>query len=409
VNPRALVQPLELAWAPVIDRVLAGVGPAPAVTLSDVGRLGRRIAELSAAYNEGRAEGARTKLPLDARLAFSFPRDVPKGAGAVRELVASGAIQLRPDRPLSVLDLGAGLGAMTWGLARALAAAGQRGKIEACLVDEDEAVLRAAQALGRAIRSAGLLGAVDVEIRTERGDVEKGGAVTSFAGGADVVLLGQVLSEIAPSGEPETRLASQTTLLRDLLARCAAPGGALVVVEPALRDRTRHLHRLRDRLLELEAHQGGVEIVAPCLHARSCPALATETEWCHEDLAVDLPDWVAPLARAAGLRWQGLTFSYLVVRRGAGAPARAATPPLTQLRFRAVSEQLRSKGKAELWICTDAGARRRIRRLDRHAGAEQGAAFETLRRGDVVTVAPPPDEKGSLPADVAIDVASFAR
>ena len=43
--------------------------------------------------------------------------------------------------------------------------------------------------------------------------------------------------------------------------------------------------------------------------------LATEGDWCHEDLPIDLPPWVAPLARAAGLRWQRLTFSYLALRR----------------------------------------------------------------------------------------------
>jgi ribosomal protein RSM22 (predicted rRNA methylase) len=421
MNPHALARPLELAWAPVIDRVLAEVAR-PAVRLADVDRLGRRIAELSAAYNEGRAEGARTKLPLDARIAFSFPRDVAKGAGAVRELVASGALRLPRDRPLRVLDLGAGLGAMTWGLARALAAAaesgaeGVTGRVEACLVDEDEAVLHAAEALGRAIGSAKLLGGIEVAIRAERGDVSRAGEAGRAwcAGGADLVFLGQVLSEIAPAADPDARLAAQSTLLRELLTRAVAPGGALVIVEPALRDRTRHLHRLRDRLLELEP---GTRIVAPCLHAERCPALATETEWCHEDLPVDLPEWVVPLARAAGLRWQGLTFSYLVVARPDSRPDSSKTeapgPRLTQLRFRAVSELLRSKGKAELWICTDAGARTRIRRLDRHAGSgrgdENGVPFDRLRRGDVVTIAPPPDEKGTLLPEVAIDVGAFAN
>src|SRR3712207_8562489 len=60
---------------------------------------------------------------------------------------------------------------------------------------------------------------------------------------------------------------------------------------------------------------GSATVFAPCLHAASCPMLAIETEWCHEDLAVDLPPWTVPLARAAGLRWQGLTFSYLVLRK----------------------------------------------------------------------------------------------
>src|SRR5690349_2213546 len=98
------------AWRGPIDAVLAARGwPA----LADVARLGPLVARLSQAYNEGR--GATREL-LPARLAFSFARDVPKGAGAVRELVAAGLLSA----PLRVLDLGAGLGAMTWGVASAL-------------------------------------------------------------------------------------------------------------------------------------------------------------------------------------------------------------------------------------------------------------------------------------------------
>ena len=74
------------------------------------------------------------------------------------------------------------------------------------------------------------------------------------------------------------------------------PDVRLVVVEPALRDRTRHLHRVRERLMASEA----VTLFAPCLHRAACPALATKGDWCHEDLPLDLPEWLVPLARAAG-------------------------------------------------------------------------------------------------------------
>ena len=117
--------------------------------------------------------------------------------------------------------------------------------------------------------------------------------------------------------------------------------------------------------------------------------LAIETEWCHEDLPVDLPPWTVPLARAAGLRWQGLTFSYLVLRKSAIEPRADAGGG--RVRFRAVSDLLRSKGKVELFICREDGARQRIRRLDRDAAAEQGVPFEELRRGDIVTLGSPPE------------------
>src|SRR5581483_5196480 len=126
-------------------------------------------------------------------------------------------------------------------------------------------------------------------------------------------------------------------------------------------------------------------IVAPCLHARACPMLANESDWCHEDVACDLPEWLVLVARAAGLRWQGLTFSYLVV--GTGKKDR---PP----GFRAVSKLLATKGKKEVRLCgtecvIDA------RRLDREETAEN-AAFGQIERGDIVTLNPSPTVDGSV-------------
>ncbi len=395
----------------------------PELSTKDVARLAPLTNELSRAYNLAEAEGRRTKLPLEARIAFSFPRDVPKGAAAVRELVASGVLALPPDRPLRVLDLGAGLGAMTWGLVRALAASGASGRVEAVLVDEDEDVLRKAAEIGRAART--VFGEAPVELAIETQVASLGSLLESpqarpWLRARDVVFLGQVLSEIDPRGEPEARLESQAALVEGLLEKVVSPDGALVIVEPALRERTRHLHRLRDRVLSASS----ATVFAPCLHRAGCPMLPIETEWCHEDLPVDLPAWTVPLARAAGLRWQGLTFSYLVLRKDGKVPVQREAARPGQVRFRTVSDLLASKGKAELFVCAEDGVRRRIRRLDRDVASEQGVPFADLRRGDIVTLsaaagaeraeeqgecvsASPIDERGrvSRGVHVAIDVA----
>ena len=375
----------------------------PELTTKDVARLAPLTAELSQAYNTARAEGRRTKLPLEARIAFSFPRDVPKGAGAVRELVASGTLALQPDRPLRVLDLGAGLGAMTWGLVRALEASGASGRVEALLVDEDEEVLRKAAEIARAANA--ILGGSSIEVAIETRvaslapfvDRKHGGSPR--AGLRDVVILGQVLSEIDPRAEPAERLERHAALVKHVLDTAVAPDGAVVIVEPALRDRTRHLHAVRDRLLDA----GAATVFAPCLHAGKCPMLPVETEWCHEDLPLDLPAWTVPLARAAGLRWQGLTFSYLVLRKDGKTPAPRAGEDTSALRFRTVSDLLQSKGKAELFVCGEDGVRRRIRRLDRDAGADSGVPFSELRRGDIVTLGVPAAATGGAPAPAPID------
>jgi ribosomal protein RSM22 (predicted rRNA methylase) len=408
MSPRS-VRALEDAWQEVIDAVLRRRG---APSTRDVAALAPRLVELSRAYNAGLAgDGARVRVPLDARIAFSFARDVPKGAGAVRELVAAGALRAPPDRALRIVDLGAGLGAMTWGIARALAA-GSAGSasntapphIDALLVDEDADALAAAEAIAHEAAAHAGTNAPAMSLRTRKERLAPGMKLPE----ADIVVLGQVLSELDVAMDPVERAAKHAALIADLLARVVAPDGALIVVEPALRDRTRHLHAVRDVLAA-----GGATIFAPCLHALRCPVLATEGDWCHEDLPVDLPAWLVPLARAAGLRWQGLTFSHLVLRRddrrlvGELDHAPAGSPPRVHLRV--ISELMRTKGKAEVFACTAEGTRLRLRRLDRDAteigpGAAATAAWSALGRGDVVTIRAGESEEGDEAANAnAID------
>ena len=388
------VRPLEDAFQPVIDAVLKRRG---SPTLSNPAALAPKLRELSQAYNTGLIAGGATKAPLEARIAFSFARDVPKGAGAVRELLESKVLVAPEGRPLRIVDLGAGLGAMSWGIGRAVARAssGARVTVEALLVDEDDAALGAAALLANEAEAHLATTNLDLRITTRKERLAPGMKLPV----ADLVVLGQVLSELDVGLEPAARVEKHAALVRDLLARVVADDGALVIVEPALRERTRHLHAVRDALT------ASATVFAPCLHRAACPMLATATEWCHEDLPVDLPPWLVPLARAAGLRYQGLTFTHLVLRRD-GKTLVSHVPP-AEIRFRVVSELLRTKGKAEVFGCTEEGARVRLRRLDRDKGADAATAtWDSLGRGDVVGVsgAAPIDDRGRVNADAALAV-----
>jgi ribosomal protein RSM22 (predicted rRNA methylase) len=377
--PRDLVRPLEDAWQAVLDGVLSKMG---APRTSDVARLAPKLAELSRAYNEGAAGADKKAVPLEARVAFSFARDVPKGAAAVRELVAADLLST----PLRILDVGAGLGAMTWGVVRALEAAGKKGRVESLLVDADARALEVATK----IASAAPRGAIELAITTR---AQRVGAKLPEA---DLVIVGQVLSELDTELDVTARVEKHAKLVSELLRDSVAADGALVVVEPALRDRTRHLHAVRDRLVG-----GGATVFAPCLHAEACPALVKEEDWCHEDVAVDLPAWLVPLARAAGLRFQGLTFSHLVLRKDEGKLVTRLREG--GLRLRVVSDVMRTKGKTEVFACTAAGQRVRLRRLERDEKASP-SAWDELNRGDVLTVRPAPDQNGRLSTTVEIDV-----
>lgn len=396
--PQTLAEPLDDAWREVLDTVLETLG-AGTPTTRHPERLGERVAELSRAYNTG----SYANLPLEARVGFSFARDVPKGAAAVRELVATETLRVPPDRPLRVMDVGAGLGAMTWGIARALR--GQTGAIDAVLFDEDEAALHAGERIFREAERRGIVGPLGLSLSTRKAKIlTSAGTFRSALGSlprADVVIAGQVLSELDTTLAPEERVRRHAAFLVDLLDGFVAEHGSLVIVEPALRDRTRHLHAVRDALL------ARATVFSPCLHQNGCPMLPVDTDWCHEDLEIDLPPWLVPVARAAGLRFQGLTFSYLVLRRDGvtlnGLLRLGADPARPNVRFRAVSGLLETKGKAELWGCKTSGERVLWRRLDRDERDAPG--FGDLRRGDVVSLeSDPPLRDGRISREVRIDV-----
>jgi SAM-dependent methyltransferase len=345
-------------------------------TTADVDRLAQRVRALSEAYNSPESAPSRGPESLAARLLFSFPRDVPKGAAAVRELVSRRALRIPEGRALRILDVGAGLGAMTRGVVRALAAAGERGIVAIDALDDDKEALDLAAAIARARPTEG---EVSLELRRVLAPAEP---PLAAAGSYDLVVFGQVLSELGDT-QRQARLERHVRLIHAGLDRMAE-GGAIVIVEPALRERTRALHALRDALC---AQEGAlVSVIAPCVHNAPCPVLRTEGDWCHEDLDVDLPAWLVPVARAAGLRFQGLTFSYLVL----GESKRARGRPNGALRV--VSSPIVSKGKRELFLCgpfdDSVPERRRVMRLSRHE-SPANAAWDDAVKGDEVVVLPP--------------------
>lgn len=338
---------------------------------SDVGRLGRVVSSLSVAYN---TTARSTPEHLPARLAFWLPRDLPKVYEATRELRL--AKLLVPEhggtRSLRVLDIGAGLGASTLGLLYALQEAGHAGPVEVTLVDDDTAALGIAKELLSAMPG--------VTIQTK-----SPGAVRAYGTNFDFVLLSQVLSELDREEVDENaRAAKHAALLAELGKESLGRTGALLVIEPALRDRTRHLHRVRAAMIE----EGSLHLFAPCLHEGPCPALSLETDWCHEDRPVDLPEYLIPVAKNAGLRWEGLTFSFLVLRHDPRNTVDLLTP--NTLRKRVVSDVRKTKGKIEVSLCGDPQPpseeyRLRYQRLDREE-TETNASTAMLRRGDLVAL-----------------------
>jgi ribosomal protein RSM22 (predicted rRNA methylase) len=287
---------------------------------------------------------------------FFTVADAMKIAIPLGELANRGALPAR--RPLRVVDAGAGCGAMSLGLVATLDPAIA---LELHAFDRDSAALWIAAAAIRA------LGGERVALATRVADV------SAALPPADLVVIGSVLNELPAERAVE--------VVRRAVA-AVGDDGAVIAIEPALRDTSRALHAIRDALIA----DGTAHVFAPCTRRGApCPALADPSDWCHEDRPLELPPRTAELAHLTHLRDHGMKFSYLVLRR---RPLALVDEPGA---WRIVSAPRPAKGKLEVIGCSEAG--RIPLRLLRRNRDDANRALERAGRGDVVVVdaAPGPD------------------
>jgi hypothetical protein len=229
--------------------------------------------------------------------------------------------------PARALDLGAGTGAVGVALRRHFGAA-----LEVVAVDR--------------IAGPGVVVS----------DLERG--LPAVDGRFPLVVAAHVLNELYARASIEARVEARAARVLAWCETLVAAGGTVILLEPALRETSRALLEVRDRLVA-----SGLHVVAPCFWAGPCPALARERDWCHDSAKVPSAPRV--------------DFSYLALRAEAPPPAPAA-------RFRVVSDPLVEKGRLKIFGCGAAG-RVALVRLDRAASAAN-AAFGRVERGDVLDV-----------------------
>ena len=279
---------------------------------------------------------------LGAYLLLWWPATYAQAASVLRELGGVGG---------RALDVGSGPGPM------ALAAV-DAGASTVVAVDRSAAALGVAGALADA---AGC----EPALQTARWESPRPLPDGPF----DLVLAGHVLNELYGAD-----LAARATLVEEMLARLS-PTGAVVLIEPALRETSRALLELRDRLVA-----AGATVRAPCLYRAGCPALVRPTDWCHAERPWTPPPLVDELAHAAKLHRETLKMSYLVLQ----APG-AAWPTLPDRRlFRIVSEPLPQKGQYRYVGCGPEG-RAPLVLPEKHL-RDGNRAFAALVRGEVIAV-----------------------
>ncbi|HET9622303.1 MAG TPA: small ribosomal subunit Rsm22 family protein [Kofleriaceae bacterium] len=334
---------------------IAQLGEAPLATRA----LTAAIVDRSRRYTSERDRlSADRGGDLAARAVFFTIADAMKIAIPLGEL--AGRAALPAARPLRIVDVGAGCGAMSLGALVVLDSLGVDAALDLTAIDRDPPALAIAR---RAITDLAARRGRAVTVATRDDDVAR-----ARLPAADLVVLGSVLNELPA--------ASRLDLVQRALA-AIGDDGAVIVVEPALRDTSRALHELRDQVIA-----GGGHVFAPCTRTIApCPALADPDDWCHEDRPLALPRRTAELARITHLRDSGMKLAYLVVRR---QPLGLVEPAPGGAAWRVVSAPMPAKGKLELIGCSAAG-RLPIRLLRRHRNAGN-RDFDDAARGDVLVL-----------------------
>jgi ribosomal protein RSM22 (predicted rRNA methylase) len=282
-----------------------------------------------------------------------------------------------PDHPIRVLDVGSGPGVGALAVLDWLHHHRPDRIKDLTVVEIDgsaEALKQARQLWDTYSRESG---AIDGKLITHEGNLERspnGGWLSQLEQQSpyDLIIAANCLNELfAHSPDP---VGAKAGLVAQLLAKLA-PSGTLMIVEPALRDTSRVLHQVRDRLIKEKL----CTVYSPCLHENSCPALVNPFDWCHEERAWETPPGIQKIDEAVGFIKDALKFSYLLLRKD-GRTIVERRPDV----YRVVSELRELKGEKRAWLCNELG-RSEIGRQDR-LKSESNAPLDDWHRGAIVRI-----------------------
>jgi SAM-dependent methyltransferase len=262
-----------------------------------------------------------------------------------------------------VLDLGAGPGPSSLALLAA-------GAARVTAVDRSAAALQVA---GELARRSGL------RLETRVVDVASGAPLPK--GPFDLVTAVHTVNELW-SDRDDRR--GRRRVFVEGLAGLLAPGGRVLIVDPALTATANEAIELRDALVA-----AGWRVLAPCTRGDWCPALPSGT--CHAEVAWSPPPAVRRIGHAARIGRETLAFSYFLVApplvpEPEGVPARAEAPPSrSDALYRVVSERFLAKsGRLRVLLCGPEG--RFPLSVDGRAAFASAGTFRSLRRYDLVRV-----------------------
>jgi len=332
-------------------------------------RLESVVAELSDGFTTSRKTGfgayARSPFAWLAYSLFFFPQTFMRLRWIVQEAALRvGAAQGRPlDRPLRVLDLGAGTGAASaawltaWPRPAGLA-------VDLTAVDASDTALALLKNLVHDNRA--LFGPVDLTVHC----ADLRSETRRLPGEWDVVLISYALNE-AFHDCTDHEMRSWWKLLADRLT----PGGVLLVCEPLVLSGIPLMVRLREWALEPDT---GLQVLAPCLHQHACPMADGATGWCHDVRRWRVAESVQALNRHLFRSVHDLKYSFLALTR------QPVTSEDDAGFARLVAPMTMQNGRWSFVGCAADGCLRTFDVLQRGFDRQGRDAVESLERGDVV-------------------------
>jgi ribosomal protein RSM22 (predicted rRNA methylase) len=342
-------------------------------------QLSQDVVELSRRFTRERQRSPSSYMDNPqlraAYLAYFFPVNLAKVQELLDELSPAHHWGHR-NGVTRVLELGCGPGTgimavLDWAAARTLLG---NSRLECVAVDQSQDALKTCRELWD--HYTALFPPQPCRLQLLHGDLRRDwtGAIRQVSGVApyDLIIMQNVLSELFV-GLPDRieRRARVVAVALDLLS----DKGTVMLIEPALRDSSRELHQVRDRLLE----KPGCTVYSPCLHECPCPALINEDDWCHEERGWSPPAWTQAIDQEVGFIKDALKFSYALLRKD-GQTLVERGPSL----YRVVSELRVLKGEKRAWLCNGHG-RPEVGRLNRNA-SPLNAVVDDWHRGAIVRI-----------------------
>ncbi|OQW62693.1 MAG: hypothetical protein A4S17_01515 [Proteobacteria bacterium HN_bin10] len=334
-------------------------------------KLVRAIARLSHLFTKERTSLDRPYLEDPVLASAYLQYFLPVNLSKIQVLLDELSI-MEPARRLSMLDLGSGPGTAALALLDWWHEQRTTDALSVVAVDSSSAAHR--QAVQLWSHYCHIAGIANATLQTCEGDIERHAWLDQVRAGApfDLIVLANCLNEVhADAKDP---IAARTALVAEALS-LLTPSGTVIIVEPALRETSRALHQVRDRLLQ----EKRCTVYSPCLHENNCPALMHPNDWCHEERAWEPPSSIQEIDEEVGFIKDALKFSYLLLRKD-GKTIVDRRPDI----YRVVSELRELKGEKRAWLCNEQG-RQEVGRQDRFA-SPQNAALDQWHRGAIVQI-----------------------